>query len=138
MYLYVKCVTSSLPGNPIYNLTDSTASEVLDNHKSDLTSFGIETSDDELHGINQMWILSKELLAHLKSQTISKQEDILSAIESFYKQLYSSKDISLDDVDLNTVIEKDEVNILKEDMSSELEGKLTYQEASFALKNMKN
>ena len=38
---------NSLPGNPTYNLTDLSASEVLDNHKSVLTSFGIETSDDE-------------------------------------------------------------------------------------------
>ena len=29
----------SLPGNPTYNLTDFSASEVLDNHKSVLTSF---------------------------------------------------------------------------------------------------
>ena len=39
---------NSLPGNPTYNLTDFSASEVLDNHKSVLTSFGIETNDDEL------------------------------------------------------------------------------------------
>ena len=41
---------NSLPGNPtyMYNLTDFSASEVLDNHKSVLTSFWIETSDDEL------------------------------------------------------------------------------------------
>ena len=39
---------NSLSGNPTYNLTDLSASEVLDNHKSVLTSFGIETSDDEL------------------------------------------------------------------------------------------
>ena len=39
---------NSLPGTPTYNLTDFSASEVLDNHKSVLTSFGIETSDDEL------------------------------------------------------------------------------------------
>ena len=31
----------SLPGNPTYNLTDFSASEVLDKHKSVLTSFGI-------------------------------------------------------------------------------------------------
>ena len=39
---------NSLPGNPTYNLTDLSASELLDNHKSVLTSFGIETSDHEL------------------------------------------------------------------------------------------
>ena len=37
-----------LPRNPTYNIMDLSASEVLDNHKSVLTSFGIETSDDEL------------------------------------------------------------------------------------------
>ena len=39
---------NSFPGNPIYYLTDYSASEVLDNHKPVVTSFGIETSDDEL------------------------------------------------------------------------------------------
>ena len=47
---------NSLPGNPTYNLTDFSASEVLDNHKSVLTSFGIETSDDELDLPYIYWI----------------------------------------------------------------------------------
>ena len=47
---------NSLPGNPTYNLTDFSASEVLDNHKSVLTSFGIETSDDELDLPYIFWI----------------------------------------------------------------------------------
>ena len=47
---------NSLPGNPTYNLTDLSASEVLDNHKSVLTSFGIETSDDELDLPYIYWI----------------------------------------------------------------------------------
>ena len=34
-----------LPGNPTYNLTDFSASEVLENHKSVLTSFGIQTTE---------------------------------------------------------------------------------------------
>ena len=34
-----------LPGNPTYNLTDTSASEVFDNNKSALTSFGIQTTD---------------------------------------------------------------------------------------------
>ena len=46
----------SLPGNPTYNITDLSASEVLDNHKSVLTSFGIETSDDELDLPYIYWI----------------------------------------------------------------------------------
>ena len=47
---------NSLPGNPTYNLMDFSASEVLDNHKSVLTSFGIETSDDELDLPYIYWI----------------------------------------------------------------------------------
>ena len=45
-----------LPGNPTYNLTDFSASEVLDNHKSVLTSFGIQTTDDELDLPYIYWI----------------------------------------------------------------------------------
>ena len=37
---------NSLPRNPTYNLTDFSASEVLDNHKSVLTSFGIDPNED--------------------------------------------------------------------------------------------
>ena len=47
---------NSLPGNPTYNLTDLSASEVLDNHKSVLTSLGIETSDDVLYLPYIYWI----------------------------------------------------------------------------------
>ena len=47
---------NSLPWNPTYNLTDFSASEVLDNHKSVITSFGIETSDDELDLPYIYWI----------------------------------------------------------------------------------
>ena len=47
---------NSLPWNPTYNLTDFSASEVLDTHKSILTSFGIETSDDELDLPYIYWI----------------------------------------------------------------------------------
>ena len=45
-----------LPGNPTYNLTDFSASEVLDNHKSVLTSFGIPTTDEELDLPYIYWI----------------------------------------------------------------------------------
>ena len=38
----------SLPTNPTYNLKDFSASEVLDNHKSVLTAFGIQTNNEEL------------------------------------------------------------------------------------------
>ena len=46
----------SLPGNPTYNLSDFSASEVLDNHKSVLTSFGIQTNNEELDLPYIYWI----------------------------------------------------------------------------------
>ena len=47
----------SLPGNPTYNLTDFSASEVvLDNHKSVHTSFGIQTNNEELDLPYIYWI----------------------------------------------------------------------------------
>ena len=45
-----------LPGNPTYNLTYFSASEVLDSHKSVLTSFRIHTTDDELDLPYIYWI----------------------------------------------------------------------------------
>ena len=45
-----------LPGNPTYNLTDFSTSEVLDNHKSVLTTFGIQTADEELDLPYIYWI----------------------------------------------------------------------------------
>ena len=38
----------SLPGNPTYNLTDISSSEVLDIYKMVLTSFGMQTINEEL------------------------------------------------------------------------------------------
>ena len=46
----------SLPGNPTYNLTDFSASEVLDNHKSVLTSFGVQSKSEELDLPYIYWI----------------------------------------------------------------------------------
>ena len=58
---YVSILTDELGLNSFlrsstYNLTDLSASEVLDNEISVLTSFGIETSDDELDLPYIYWI----------------------------------------------------------------------------------
>ena len=45
-----------LPGNPTYNLTDFSASKVFDNHKSVLTTFGIQTAFEELDLLYIYWI----------------------------------------------------------------------------------
>ena len=46
----------SLPGNPTYNLKDFSASKVLDNHKSVLTSFVIQTDNEEFDLPYIYWI----------------------------------------------------------------------------------
>ena len=57
---------NSLPMNPTYSLTDLSASEVLDNHKSVLTSFGINPNEDELDLPYVYWIpkMHKNLYKH--------------------------------------------------------------------------
>ena len=46
----------SLPGNATYNLTDFSASEVLDDRKSVLTSFGMQANSEELDLSYIYWI----------------------------------------------------------------------------------
>ena len=55
----------SLPGNPTYNLTDFSASEVLDNHKSVLPSFGIQTNNEDLDLSYIYWIPKKHKKIHI-------------------------------------------------------------------------
>ena len=47
---------NSLPGNPTYNLTDFSASDVLDNHTSVLTSIGLDPKEYELDLQYIYWI----------------------------------------------------------------------------------
>ena len=80
---------NSLPGNPTYNLTDFSASEVLDNHKSVLISFGIETSHDELDLPYIYWIpkiyprfIQPYLIRNCKTDSL-----VLSKTPSFSKTI---------------------------------------------------
>lgn len=70
--------------------------------------------------------------------TITDQSDILSEIENYTKNLYSSCDNKLHDVDISTIVDKTMVNLLDNDMSCKLEGIITREEAPAALKGMKN
>ena len=56
MYPPLSLRSKTRPGNPTYNLTDFSASEVLDNHKSVLTSFGIQANSEELDLPYIYWI----------------------------------------------------------------------------------
>ena len=52
--LIEKLGLNSLPGNPTYNLRDF--SEVLDNHKSVLTSFGLQANNEEREELDLPYI----------------------------------------------------------------------------------
>ena len=48
-----------LPGNPTYNLTDFSASEILDNHKSVVTTFGIQNTDSRRRALPYIYWIPK-------------------------------------------------------------------------------
>ena len=87
---YVASLTEelhSLPGNPTYSLTAVSASEVLDNHQSVLTPFGIQIDNDE-----QLVCLS--FIAFLRCTKIHINIDSLRVLRSVRPSLcpfYSKK-----------------------------------------------
>ena len=75
----------SLPGNPTYNLKDFSASEVLDNHKSVLTSFGIQTSNEELDLPYIYWIPKMhKILINIDSLRVHRR--VRPNLHPFYSQ----------------------------------------------------
>ena len=68
---------------------------------------------------------------------ISKQKHILKEVETFYKNLYSANS-NMEDVDLNDYLNNCNIPKLTKKESDNLEGLITYDEASNTLKNMKN
>lgn len=77
-------------------------------------------------------------LMQSNGDTITNQSDILSETENFYKNLYSSCDNKLHDVDISTIVDKTKVNLLDNNMSCKLEGIITREKTLAALKGMKN
>ena len=75
----------SLPGNLTYNLTDFSASEVLDNHKSVITSFGIQSNSDELDLPYIYWIPKMhKILINIDSLRVYRS--VRPRLYSFYSQ----------------------------------------------------
>ena len=68
---------------------------------------------------------------------ITDQKEILKETELYYKNLYSSRDIELETVDLDEYIGQN-MTRLSNKQAEKLEGRLTLQEISLTLKNMKN
>lgn len=77
-------------------------------------------------------------LTDKKGNIIQKQDEILSQIEQFYKNLYECKDNHLDEVNLCNLIPYDNIPKLDDEMNKKLEGPITWEESSKALKAMKN
>lgn len=69
---------------------------------------------------------------------ITQQNQILQETEQYYKNLYSSKEGEITDIDLNKLLNNYNIPKLNQNESNNLEGLLTLSELSSALKNMKN
>ena len=66
-----------------------------------------------------------------------EQDAILKETEQFYKNLYSSRDSELEDINLNEYVGQT-MKTITDDQANRLEGLLTLEEISCTLKNMKN
>ncbi|KAK3107474.1 hypothetical protein FSP39_015361 [Pinctada imbricata] len=69
---------------------------------------------------------------------ITEQTAILKEIETFYSNLYKSKDDTISNISLEELLNYNDIPKLTVENANTLEGKITYKEASTALKNMKN
>ena len=69
---------------------------------------------------------------------LNKQSEILSEIEKYYKNLYTSKDDILDNIDIHEYIEQQSMNTLTENQANKLEGLSNLSEISLTLKTMKS
>ena len=68
----------------------------------------------------------------------TKQDEILEKIKTFYKTLYSSRDETLTNVDLDDILTAVNIPKLNVNDASLLEKDITLEEAGIALKKMKN
>ena len=76
-------------------------------------------------------------LENEKGEIITDQEEILENAKQFYQNLYNkNKTTSLDEVE--NYINDTDITKLTDLESSQLEGQISFQEASTTLKNMKN
>ena len=77
----------SLPGNPTYHPTDFSASEVLDNHKSVLTSFGIQTNNEELD-LPYIYRIPKMQKIHINIDSLWVHRSVRPSLCPFYYKNY--------------------------------------------------
>ena len=72
------------------------------------------------------------------NETITDQNKILASIETYYKNLFRSRDTELKNINMEELFPNQNINKLTEQQKSSIEGKLTISEIGIALKNMKN
>ena len=69
---------------------------------------------------------------------ITNQKEILHETSKYYENLYSCRENTLHDIDLNIYMQNINMPKLTEEEAEKLEGMVTNKEASLTLKNMKN
>ena len=79
----------------------------------------------------------KKVIAN-NDTVITDQKEILAEVSLFYKNLFQNKDSTLEDINLDNLFSNATQVKLTVDESNSLEGMLTLNEISKALKNMKN
>ena len=73
-------------------------------------------------------------LVNQEGNTLTKHEDVIHEVKSFYENLYKSKEV--EHCEISELV--NEIPRLSEDEARSLEGEITLDEAAKALKNMKN
>ena len=68
---------------------------------------------------------------------IQSQEGILNEVLNFYKQLYSSRDDSIENIDLNVKLDNESIPKLSEDEQNKCDADITLSEAANFLRKMK-
>ena len=69
---------------------------------------------------------------------ITNQKEILHETSKYYENLYSCRENTLNDIDLNIYMQDINMPKLTEEEAEKLEGMVAHKEASLTLKNMKN
>ena len=73
-----------------------------------------------------------------ENEIITDQKKILSAIETYYSNLFRSRDTELNNIKIEDLFPNQDINKLTDEQKLDLEGELTIKEIGVALKNMKN
>ena len=77
-------------------------------------------------------------LTNKKNEVVSNQKEILQEVRNFYKELYSSQDDGLDNVDLSEIVNENTTPKLTDLQKQRLDSPVTHSEILDSLKKQKN